>query len=124
MSDFNSTGVTVQNLDSFLVAVERFAASKGITAASRWLTKLNPEVERHLQMEYNSCGDGYFRSTARQTVWFEYDRQPLPQLCDECREGVAWYRATSSVMKCQSCGAANLDKKRYLDLEVAAMREP
>lgn len=115
-ANFNTTGVTVDNLDEFLSALTRFAETKGLTAASRWLTKLNPEVDRHISMELNSCGGGYTRSAARQAVWFEFDQQPLPQLCDECGNGVAWYRATSSVMKCQSCGAANLDKKRYLDL--------
>jgi len=112
---FNESGVTRDNLDAFIAAVERFASTKGVNAADRWLCKLNPEVERHIQMEYQSCGDGYTRSRAREIVWFEFANQPLPQRCRECGD-VAWYRATVSGMKCQGCGTCEFDKERYLDL--------
>lgn len=124
MPNFNITGVTAENLDEFIKAVIQFGARKGEVAASRWLTKLNPEVRRHLDMEYTSCGDGYTRSMARRLVLGEFDHQPLPVLCPECGEGVCWYRATASVLKCDTCGEITLDRENgYLDERIEDYRK-
>lgn len=103
--------ITARNVKAFRQAVRAFAARKGYTAGDNWLMKMNPEVDRHEQMEFLSCGGGYTRSMARRAVRFEFTGQPMPFAHDECG-GVFWYRATAGVMKC-SCGAVDTDGPRY-----------
>lgn len=106
--DYNNEGVTSDNLEAFLETLVGFARRKGLVAGQRWLAKLNPEFQRHVDMEYASCGDGYTPTMARKIVAMEFDHQPLPIICGHCGD-VAWYRATASVMKCQGCAEAIVD---------------
>jgi len=101
--------VSITNLDAFLSALERFREAKGQVAHDHWLNKMNPEFQRHVDMEMCSTGDGYAPSVARQLVRNEFQNQPYPIICPECHDGVAWYRATAGVMKCQMCGAATTE---------------
>jgi hypothetical protein len=104
--------ITPRNVKEFRQAVRAFAERRGYQAGSNWLMKMNPEVDRHEQMEFASCGDGYTRGMARRLVRNEFDQQPLPFAC-KCGRGVCWYRATASVMKCDVCGEIDMEHDRW-----------
>lgn len=106
------THITPANVNEFRQAVRGFAHRKGLAAGQAWLMKMNPEVDRHEQMEFLSCGGGYTRSMARTLVRHEFANQPLPFAC-RCGKGVCWYRATASVMKCSACGECDFDHERW-----------
>jgi len=108
-TNYNEVGVNAENLEEFIECLHKFAERKSEVAAQRWLLKLNPEVERHVQMELTSTGDGYTARVAKAVVHGEFMPQPLPCRCPDCGD-VMWYRATASVMKCQGCGEVGFDK--------------
>jgi len=97
--------ITPNNLENFIAALEKFRQRKGEVAHDHWLNKMNPEFQRHVDLEMTSCGDGYTPRMAKEVVRLEFQNQPYPMLCPECGEGVAWYRATAGVMKCNHCEA-------------------
>jgi hypothetical protein len=115
--NFNEVGVTGENLDDFLVALEKFAKKRGRKAADAWLFNLNPLAQDHRDMEMHFTGDGYTRRHASALVRGEYSHAPLPVRCEnpEC-EGIAWYKSTFGAHKCLRCGALALEAEFiYLD---------
>lgn len=116
--NFNSEGVTGENIEQFYVALQKFGKKRGAKAAEAWLFKLNPLARDHLDVEVTAfTGDGYTRRVARELVRGEYAHAPLPVKCEnpECT-GVAWYKATFAAHRCISCRTLALEAEYiYLD---------
>ena len=64
----------------------------------------NPEMQRHIELERRMAGnDPCHMAMVEAIVASEYEGTE-PQQCPAC-EATAYYKATSSVWKCQGCGA-------------------